>query len=292
MWFTIFSSLVFIAIFQDLLQPYTVLLAKVLQSQCLSLSPSTKWSDSYNAIVCGVNLPEGQFKEILKLSGLLHLIVVSGSHLVFLEQLVLRLSKKSWFIMPLLVAFVLMTGFQPPAVRSFVSMLVQKFSDAHRLLWPKHIVVFISGVLTWLLVPSWISSYSFLLSWGAAFALTLVPETKKICKQIGIYLVLYPLFLPLSPLNPISIFFNLILGPVIGAILFPLSLIAFLIPKFFLVSDLMWQALNFVLLFTSSYVPKFYGPSIIEMIFLWTYLWLVQMLFHFYRIHRERSDAQ
>ena len=55
-----------------------------LHTKCESLTPSSNYQDFYKALVCGTDLPSSQLKEYFKMSGLLHLIVVSGSHLIFI----------------------------------------------------------------------------------------------------------------------------------------------------------------------------------------------------------------
>src|SRR4051794_30757452 len=93
-------------------------IVRPLHAQCLGFAPDSKFKAWYQAIVCGKNLPPSQEKGWFQQTGLIHVIVVSGSHLVFLDDvlaLVLGGSRIAVWIRNLLLGFfALISNLQPP----------------------------------------------------------------------------------------------------------------------------------------------------------------------------------
>src|SRR5688572_25924952 len=91
---------------------------------CLSATPTGSYRHFYDAIVCGKSLkPENA--EVFRVTGVIHLLVVSGSHLIVLTQILEKLLP-SWprlhfLILALFAGF---TGFQPPVARALVSFVL------------------------------------------------------------------------------------------------------------------------------------------------------------------------
>ena len=62
-------------------------LSNDLHNLCLRhLNFETHLSEIYKSLICGKRLPTGHIKEIFVKGGLIHLTVVSGAHLLFLEK--------------------------------------------------------------------------------------------------------------------------------------------------------------------------------------------------------------
>ena len=82
--------------------------------ECVRFAPEGNWRELYQATVCGKSFQDPTLLPLLKKFGLLHLIVVSGAHLVFLERLMhmigLRAKFFSYFVM---CFFLLITQAQP-----------------------------------------------------------------------------------------------------------------------------------------------------------------------------------
>ena len=106
-------------------------MSQIFQGVCLLHAPSSPWEEYYRAVVCGVSLEPSIEKSLLVDLGLIHIIVVSGSHLVFLSRILKEGMKLSWGTFIFLLIFVAMTGMEPPVVRAFVSLtlslLVKRF---------------------------------------------------------------------------------------------------------------------------------------------------------------------
>jgi ComEC/Rec2-related protein len=174
-------------------------------------------------LVCGKNLEEGKVKASLKQTGLLHLLVVSGSHLIFIsEVLILFLPASLRFVV--LFFFTLMTGVQAPIFRALMQQLVNQFQKKFRLNYSPLQVCLFTAIICLVLEPSWLMSLSFQLSSLASFALC-INNYKKIQTQFCVGILLTPV---IGSFHPLFVFSNLLFGTIVGSVLFPLSALAFL----------------------------------------------------------------
>jgi ComEC/Rec2-related protein len=188
----------------------------------------------------------------------MHWIVVSGSHLVLVEKIILssinflqkifgrcflkgifinRLnSLAEFFRFSLLVLYLFCTGLQAPAVRSFFQMeFTKKFKISKFKISSLWLCLF-SGIGTLLLFPQWVSSLSLPLSWTASLALMIsgiFPQKSEahqfLQNHLGVFLFMFPLLTQISTPNPLALAVSLILTPVFAFILFPLSLLSLVI---------------------------------------------------------------
>ncbi len=192
-------------------------LAKASQSShllCLSRIPNSQYSNLYQALCCGAAIPQNSPVMLLfRHLGLVHLLVVSGLHLVLIEKaIVLALgwagpvSKKSYlFLLP----FVFICRFQPPVVRAFLQVCVGKLNSFFHLFWSRSLLTLISGVLGVVLFPQWLISLSFQLSFGASLMACLPISNWK--KAIAFYIGLYPFLATLGAAHPFSLLVNIAL---------------------------------------------------------------------------------
>ncbi|MEK7357918.1 MAG: ComEC/Rec2 family competence protein, partial [Bdellovibrionota bacterium] len=114
---------------------------------------------------------------------------------------------------------------------------------------------------------------SLTLSGTAATALAFGPRVKKrvsskwtrsiatrfrdaIVLQLRIYLVLLPALSPLVLQHPLSIAWNLIAGPIVGHVLFPLSLVAFFVPALTAIGDETWRLTLALVHQMSTWTPR------------------------------------
>lgn len=172
-------------------------------------------------------------------TGLIHLMVGSGTHLVFVEMLI-------WiFPRPVRLAilgfYCFLTGFSAPAVRAFVRRLIGPWFK-RRSGFTSLQVEAATVVLTIAFVPEWIVSRSFLMSWMCGLAMTtpkLIPKWPHLDRSLKAYLFLFPFCWA----APVTVAWNALLAPVVGLILFPACLAAILVPHFSGLTDLMWRAL-------------------------------------------------
>lgn len=194
-----------------------------LQHLCWRLAPVEKdLQPLWQALVCGKNLYTSPFwSHALKASGLIHIFVVSGSHFLVLISLFNLLKFPQWLQCLLLWAFNAVTGFSPPGTRACLS-LHTKFLFKMR---PDQNLLAV-GFLCLALENQWITSYSFWLSWLAAFVLLISPkDSLRIFQNFLFFSVWVLLGFQISFW---SLPLNILIAPIIGWVLFPLALGSFI----------------------------------------------------------------
>lgn len=260
-----------------------------LHTQCLKFTPESLYAEIYAALVCGKNLSSTPFAQDLKNLGIYHIIIVSGSHLVFLSVLIekalfsLRFKKLKMFSIPILTIYALTTGAQPPVVRALVSLLVEEFQSRKKLFWNKNEVIFISLLICLALFDPWKTSYSLILSYAASVILSLTSKKNTLVKNLWIYILILPFLLPLSAPSPLSFLSNMTLAPFIGTVLFPLSFLTFVVPYFYLIVDPIWKVFLLLCSIIGSELQSL-DPVVISL----SYLWILAVFLNFYGIYREK----
>ncbi len=247
-----------------------------LHKQCLVIAPDIHQKPLIQALLCGRSLAKGPLYSALQSTGLLHLIVVSGAHLVFIEQNINFLCRKlkllEYFRLPLLVAFSFATNFQPPIARALCFRLFRKLSRSLGLNHPPLLSSLLSGLVLLAFIPQWSQSYSFHLSWVAQLALLLGSEKKSRFQQFAIYFLLLPLLIPLGPPHPFSIFLNLLVTPLIGFLLIPAALFACLLfPLWPSSVEFIWRNLELFFLWLGQVSPDSLYSSPLPGVFLYSF---------------------
>jgi ComEC/Rec2-related protein len=209
--------------------------------------------------------------------------VVSGSHLLFLKKWV----RWSWLQFPLLACYAGVTGYQPPVIRALVQIAVQIGVQRWRLHWSSANVVLASGLLTWALEPSWISSISFQLSWICALALSLTEDRSALTRVAAFYFSTSVVLARFQWPHPVSMVMNAFVAPVIGEALFPFSALCFLVPWLTPLVDLLWRLVLFVGEVVTEGNVMF--PSLtINTLEIWMALWFFHFLVHL----KKLSDSK
>ncbi len=202
-----------------------------------------------SAVVCGKTPAQNSEYRLLQMSGLLHLVVVSGSHLVFVEQILsIAFERFKWRMVAktfVLSAFALMTGFQAPVVRALCSQLLNHFQSSNKLFWSPPAVTLFAGIITLTIAPAWWKSISLQLSWVAALCLQIPTQNeswgRKIKQQLYIFVLMFPLLMQFAPPHPVSILYNLAVAPFLGVVMFPASAAAMLFPDALGFVDIVWS---------------------------------------------------
>lgn len=245
----------------------------------------------YKAIVCGEKVTEKNLLINLFMEcSLIHIVVVSGSHLILLNQLLVKLRIKNDFLQKgVLLSFCFFTGFQAPTIRAYFQILLQKMNLSQRKNWSSLQVQLYAGMLLLFLFPEWILSLSLILSAVCALAIDLAKNQSQLRQHIFIYILI---FLPISAINsphPASILANLFLAPFLGLCLFPLSLLLIPFPNLYPATDLLLKGLELILskLWIFSSLPI--ENHKISKAWLWTYYFLLILFFNFYRQRQERK---
>ena len=238
---------------------------------CVKACPTGDQAEFYRAIVCGSKLESYELRSDFAQIGLIHLLVVSGSHLVVLEVLtrfsILKRAPpafRSAASLSILLLFTLMTLASPPVLRAFLNLLLKELNARYLLNWSRLQTTTIAGFLTLPFCRDAWSLCSLFLSWLAALALIPLSDDRQKTKSAShdkvashlkqvpsklrdavfvntkVYLaLLFPLALISVP-HPATIPMNVLFGPLLGLVLFPVSLLAILFPQLVPVVDAIW----------------------------------------------------
>ncbi|MGE4131306.1 MAG: ComEC/Rec2 family competence protein [Bdellovibrionales bacterium] len=211
---------------------------------CKEAIPNSELRTLYEGMVCGQTLPNSDHKRVLLDTGLIHVLVVSGAHLHFLERW-LRVLPQS-LRTALLFLYCWLCGFNPPVTRAWIARMVRhRLENSGQRFSPLQTEAFVS-VLVLLLIPSWFSSLSFHMSWMCALALS-VPKIFPRYPHFSTCLSCYAFLFFFIPMAPTTIVANLVLVPIIGIGLLPLCLIAIFIPPLIPLMNSIWNILFAVL---------------------------------------------
>lgn len=244
-------------------------IAAPIHQACYSLAPHSTEIDYYRAIVCGTPLGFSSFRDELRQTGLIHLLVVSGSHVAFLETVLVNASRHFPLIrhaIPfVLVIFALANLLEAVVMRALFSLLLRRFNERFHLSWGEVQILCMAGILAVGFCKGKQSLFSLCLSWLLSLALLELDSpaqpkwkatsTDSLLKNVRAYLFVAPGLLSFSLPHPASILCNFVFAPVMGFALFPASLLAFFIPGFTAVSDWLWRIVKEVVRLIASYVP-------------------------------------
>lgn len=239
------------------LQAFIEKLSAPLQSWCVASFTISTYRELNSALLCG-KTPDGSWHDPFISTGLYHLLVVSGAHLIFLVQLIELVPVKNkasqFFKVFILLGFTFMAGAQPPLVRALLHLSLTYLNQQGRWQWRRLKTLTYSGLLTLFLIPSWVSSLSFWLSWLAAFAVSSAESfsSRPLKQQTVIYILLLPALLALSSYHPFSILANLAFAPFIGFVMLPSTFLALVFSPWHLANDWFWAVtLNFLKFFSA-----------------------------------------
>ena len=226
---------------------------------CLKrVSGDDTWTVLYSAIVCGERLPEGELKKAFIALGIIHLMVISGAHLIFLE--------KAWGLLPsfrfknsLLVLFLLTyslsAGLKPPVLRALFSLLLARLNKEFKLFWSPYFRVCLSGLLCLLFQGAWFHSLSLQLSWIASMGMS-NPYFSRIKSCALTFLLILPVVSSWSQVHPFSIIINWLIAPLAGSVLLPLSLLIIPFPFIRPFVNVLWEGFIGVLHFFRPFVEN------------------------------------
>ena len=219
-------------------------------ARCLSVlnRQNGEWEPVYKALVCGQRLRGGPVRRIFEEAGLIHLMTVSGAHLLFMERLWIKLPlpflKKTWIFL-FLIFYALITDLHPPVVRALFAFFLFQLSHSYKLCWSHPLVTHLSGALCLFYSPHWIHSVSLQLSWLASLAYGI--SSFALMRALTIYIIVLPVVSQWSFLHPLTAFVNWSLAPLVGALLLPLSFAAAVLPFLLPLSDAAFSALFLLL---------------------------------------------
>lgn len=286
-----------------MLKAFCAKVTSVFHQRCLNLTnEAEKFKFELDAIVCGHSIQASSHSFEIKKLGVIHIFVVSGAHFITLQffltgifsQVIRRSSQNSKRLRLILEhiflgSFLLITGFCAPALRSMIQISWRSRTPSLSSKW----LILGSGLLCALLIPS--SQYfSLQLSWLCALILS-IPGAKGIpglfLKSVAVFLGCAFLLSPLSSSSLMCILANLFLAPLIAFGLFPLGILAKLIPQTSLLFDSLLQFFYFI---GELIGPDFYlqswgrSPSIQVG---WILIGCLHLSLHLYSVQQRRKGV-
>ena len=224
---------------------YFHLEAEVLHKICLKrLNFDSPLADIHQALVCGKRLPASPLKDLILKGGLIHLTVVSGAHLLFLEKLWKKIPLpspiKTHGIFLILILYAFASNLHPPVVRALFSFFLFRLSHHLKLFWNGGLIALLSGALCLLYRPEWVYSFSLQLSLLAVLLYNI--SASPLSKCFFIYIFILPIVNRWQALHPASIFINWTFAPLMSGLLFPFSFLSPFCPFLYPVADFLWQS--------------------------------------------------
>ena len=292
-WKSITSLTILLLIIDSYLLNFMAVISQNSHAFCLHHLPATEYYNHYAAMICGAKLPASLFTENLKQVGLYHLLVISGSHLIFIEQIVSLLShsqknSRSIILYIFVTALTFASLLSPPVFKAWISFMLRKTSSETRLFWTSAMLALISGVLCLLIFPNWLSSSSLQLSWAASILISW-PMNSKLKKCFIIYLGLTPLLWGFQILNPTTALVNWFMAPIVGLILFPACLASSVFKPLSLVTDFLWLQFHLMIEFLAPYSPILSGETINTHNLNWFYIFILQVGLFYLDLKMKRT---
>ncbi len=208
---------------------------------CRGLLPPSRHFELYSGLICGTALPSGLEKQAFLDSGLIHIMVVSGAHLIFIETMLAR--APVWLRLPVLGAYCWLTGFGPPVVKAFIHRVLEVFLKP--LHWRSLQIEAVAVGFLLIARPMWLMSRSFQMSWMCSLAINLPRWFKS--SAFDQSLKSYVMLFVFTGASLISIAWNSLLAPFVGMILFPICLTVLPFPFMAGGVDLVWDAFLWLL---------------------------------------------
>ncbi len=269
---------------------------------CLRSLPNTIENlGSLEALVCGKNMQDLEIKQLLVQTSLIHIFIVSGSHFIFLQKILARIPVLRLCPLLPLCLYALVTLCQPPSLRSLLFIILAKISVSKKLFIPPTVLVFLSAAVSIAIFPQWITSRSLLMSLLAALVIVVISDfwSKESNSMPALFLTQSVLYFTMgfclwgfSNLHPLSILLNLTLGPLIGGLLFPLSLLVVIIPGLVFLFDYAMNGLTWLLLRSSEVLGNPGEASPLNIYLQWLLFLALLICSYFYLVFKKRQKAQ
>lgn len=280
--------------FFEIVQPWSIFFHHF----CLNRLPEQAQAYAeLQAIVCGKNFTDASVSEIYTSTGLIHLFVVSGAHLLLIQKILQKIydPKKNGLLIGLcLLIYALCCNLNPPVTRSLIALAISAITFKNHLYWPENFKIFLGGLVALIFHPAWLTSISLQLSWLAALVVSInslyLAKKNILLRQSTFFIFLAPVLIFFQTPNPLTIFMNLIFAPVLEFILFPLGLLVWLIPGTYIFFDHTLFAVRAILESFEFQSNK----SVIEnqsvlVIAGWTLVLTLQFYLHFKELDHRRD---
>jgi predicted membrane metal-binding protein len=280
--FAIFVGVLISFFFKDLSY-----LSTVTHDFCLNKAPQSEYRIIYQAILCGRKISTSSYFAQLSTLGIVHVIVVSGAHLIILLQLIqtITLNKISKIILIfLLFLFVLCCQAQAPVFRAWIFLLIKYFSDRLKLFNSKSFNILLSVVICLSIEPANFFSLSLPMSWLACLAI--LKGSNIFIQSALCYIFILPLLMGFQILHPWTIAINTLITPVICLILFPMTALSFIFPPLTPFSDQIW---SWLFIFSSKVSPLLKIYKVYSLQTKAFYIWLYPLIINLHFIFSKKS---
>lgn len=185
-----------------------------------------------NGILFGINLKTTKvFYEQLKMVGLLHIVVLSGTNISFLAVIIGKLT--SVFSKPIsvlitiltVILFIAFVGAQAPIIRAGVMGILTLVAIIYGKKNTALYSLFLSAIFIAIFWPRWLTTISFQLSYAAVFGIILFGSSSVVKTSLAAQLFTAPIiffyFKQISLIAPLS---NFLVAPFIA----PLMILGFI----------------------------------------------------------------
>lgn len=230
-------------------------------------------------------------------NGISHLYALSGLHVSIFSSILLFILKKLRFkeilnyvlIFIFLLLFSFITGFSPSILRATLLFFLLSINKVFYLNIRTLDILYLVFIILVIINPFIIYNLSFILSFTAAFFLIFSSDLLKgknyFVSLFKVSLLSYFASLPLSIYyfgytNLLGTILNLVFVPLVSFVVFPLTLITFIISKFYLILNITTNLLESLSLLFNKFKIIIYFPRI-NLIFVFIYLSIFMLYIKF-----------
>ena len=258
------------------------------------LPPESRALAELKALVCAENFSTLNESQLYISSGLIHLFVVSGAHLLLIERLLRKSKLNSTTIFITLVLYTFACNLGAPVVRCLLAFGLNFFLVSKNIRWPTHFRLLIIGLATLCFNFNWINSISLQMSWLAAFLVLLGENFFKsrsaFFKQSLFFVTLLPTIMYFQIPGAGTILLNILFAPVLEFILFPLGIFTWFFGPAHRLFDLAIQVFKSVLTYLElDFQIQLAEPSAKLTIGNWVLLFTLHLVFHLLHIQKART---
>lgn len=260
---------------------------------CVKRVAPGPYHDLFSALCCGAALPKNSPEfQIFRHLGLVHLLVVSGMHLLIIERGIIkclgRCPYTRWVAPLVMLIFAAACQFAPPVTRALGQRWLGQVGRRLASHWPPSLQVLLSGGALLALFPQWGSSLSLQLSWVASLLICLPLTAFR--QALLLYFGLMPLLWPLGVAHPLSLVISSWTSTLLLVPLLVLAWFTWLIPASAKMTTQLTHALVGLVEHLTPLVPppltdwpRLPPPAI------WVYLGLLHFVVYLYEVRGQRS---
>ena len=226
-------------------------------------------------------------------NGISHLFSISGMHISLFAGILLyflkRLSYSNHYnyavVILFLVFYSLLVGFSPSVSRSLTMYILHAINKLFNLKIPRNNIMYITLIILLSINPFLIYHIAFQYSYIISLSLVLFAKNIKsiknsILKSLYISYISFMVSIPICmyhfyKINILSIILNIVYIPLVSSIIFPLSLISFIVPKVDAILNIFIKIVETSSLFISKFkigIVYFPKPNLIIIIILYIFI--------------------